>query len=171
MNQEYFQVGSITTTHGLKGEVKVYPTTEDPYRFKKLKQVLLEEKQGFVTLNIRSVKFFKNIVIIGFDEFTDINQVEALRGKKLYVSRENAIKLKKDEYYIPDLIGIKVVDDTDNELGMLKDVLSTGANDVYVVKTDEGKEILLPAIKECILSVDTENELMVVHVMDGLLDL
>lgn len=171
MNQEYFQVGSITTTHGLKGEVKVYPTTEDPYRFKKLKQVLLEEKQGFVTLNIRSVKFFKNIVIIGFEEFTDINQVEGLRGKKLFVSRENAIKLKKDEYYIPDLIGIRVIDDTDKELGILKDVLSTGANDVYVVKTDEGKEILLPAIKECILSVDTENELMVVHVMDGLLDL
>ena len=171
MNQEYFQVGSITTTHGLKGEVKVYPTTDDPNRFKKLKQVLLEEKQGFVTLNIKSVKFFKNIVIIGFDEFNDINQVVGLRGKKLFVSRENAVKLKKDEYYIPDLMGIKVVDEKNEELGVLKDVLTTGANDVYVVETPNGKEILLPAIKECILSVDTENELMVVHLMDGLLDL
>lgn len=171
MNQEYFQIGAITTTHGLKGEVKVFPTTEEPGRFKKLKQVLLEEKNGFVTLNIRSVKFFKNIVIVGFNEFTDINQVESLKGKKLFVSRDNAIKLKKDEYYIPDLIGIKVIEDNDNELGILKDVLTTGANDVYVVETKEGKEILLPAIKDCILSVDTENELMKVHLLDGLLDL
>lgn len=171
MNQEYFQIGSITTTHGLKGEVKVYPTTDDPQRFKKLKQVLLEDKNGFKELNVKSVKFFKNMVIVGFNEFTDINQVESLRGKKLFVSRENAIKLKKDEYYIPDLIGIKVIDDNDTQLGILKDVLTTGANDVYVVETDAGKEILLPAIKECILSVDTENELMKVHLMDGLLDL
>lgn len=171
MNQEYFQIGSIITTHGLKGEVKVYPTTEDPKRFEALKEVLLEEKNGFTSLKIRSVKYFKNVIILGFKEFTDINQVESLRGKKLFVSRENALELEDNEYFIPDLIGIKVVDEDENEIGVLKDVLETGANDVYIVKTAEGKEILVPAIKDCILFVDTEKELMKIHLLDGLLDL
>jgi len=171
MNQNYFQVGSITSTHGLKGEVKVFPNTEDPNRFKKLKQVLLEEKNGYTTLNIRSVKFFKNMVILGFKEFTDINQVESLRGKKLFVSRENAIRLDKDEYYIPDLIGINVFDDEDNKLGTLKDVLETGANDVYIITLEDGKELLVPAIKDCILDVNTEEEFMKIHLLDGLMDL
>lgn len=171
MNQEYFQIGSIITTHGLKGEVKVYPTTEDPKRFEALKEVLLEEKNGFTSLKIRSVKYFKNVIILGFKEFTDINQVESLRGKKLFVSRENALELEDNEYFIPDLIGIKVVDEDENEIGVLKDVLETGANDVYIVKTADGKEILVPAIKDCILFVDTEKELMKIHLLDGLLDL
>lgn len=171
MNQKFFKVGSITTTHGLKGEVKVYPTTDDPKRFKRLKQVLLEEKSGFKTLNIKSVKFFKNLVILSFDEFEDINQVESLKGKSLFVDRDNALKLQKNEYYVADLIGMKVIDENDNELGSLKDVLITGANDVYAVEMNDGKELLIPAIKECILHVDTENELMRVHLLDGLLDL
>lgn len=171
MNQKFFKVGSITTTHGLKGEVKVYPTTDDPKRFKRLKQVLLEEKSGFKTLNIKSVKFFKNLVILSFDEFEDINQVESLKGKSLFVDRDNALKLQKNEYYVADLIGMKVIDENDNELGSLKDVLITGANDVYAVEMNDGKELLIPAIKECILHVDIENELMRVHLLDGLLDL
>lgn len=171
MNQKYFQVGSIITTHGLKGEVKVYPTTEDPKRFEDLKKILLEDGSDYITLSIKSVKYFKNIVILGFKEYSDINQVEKLRGKKLFVSREDAIELYEDEYYIPDLIGIRVIDENGNDIGVLRDVLETGANDVYIIKTESEKELLIPAIKECILSVDIENEIMTIHIMDGLLDL
>ena len=171
MNQEYLQVGAVTTTHGIRGEVKVFPTTDDSGRFKKLKTVLVEEKQGFSELHIKSVRYFKNLVILSFKEYDNINQVEYLKGRKLFVARKDAVALSENEYFISELIGIKVIDEAGCEVGTLTDVISTGANDVYVVEEASGKELLLPAIKECILSVDIENEIMKVHMMDGLRDI
>ncbi len=164
------QVGVITQTHGIKGEVKVFPTTDDVNRFKKLKNVLLDTGKENIELEIEGVKFFKQYVILKFKGIDNINDVEKYKGKNLLVTRENAVKLKKNEYFIADMIGMKVVTDEERDFGTLKEVLVTGANDVYVVTTTEGKEVLLPAIKQCILDVDIENQIMKVHIMKGLLD-
>ena len=168
--EDFLQIGVISSTHGIKGEVKVFPTTDDVNRFKKIKEVYLDTGKERMVLHPESVKFFKQFVILKFKEFNNINEVEQYRNKSLLVDREHAVKLRKDEYFIADLIGLKVVTDEEKALGTLKDVLQTGANDVYIVETEEGKEVLLPAIRECILNVDIEAGEVLVHVMAGLLD-
>ena len=168
--KDFLQIGVISSTHGIKGEVKVFPTTDDVKRYKKLKQVYLDTGKETLTLHPESVKFFKQFVILKFKEYNNINDVEQFRQKSLWVDRQNAIKLQKDEYFIADLIGMKVITDEDETLGVLKDVLQTGANDVYVVKMNDSKEVLLPAIKECVLKVDVEAGEVLVHMMPGLLE-
>ena len=169
--EQTFRVGVITSTHGIHGEVKVFPTTDDAKRFKKLKDVLLDTGREMRPMEVEHVKFFKNMVIVKFKGFDDINDVEIFKGKDLYVTRENAVELGPDENFIADLIGLSVVTDEGERLGELTDVLQTGANDVYVVKTDSGKEVLLPAIRQCILDTDLDAGKITVHVLDGLLDL
>lgn len=168
--EDRFQVGVISSTHGIAGEVKVFPTTDDVKRFKKLKKVILDTGKEELNLEIAQVKFFKQMVIIKFREFDNINDVERFRGKSLYVTRENAVKLQKDEYFIADMVGMRVVSTEGEDLGTLKDVLQTGANDVYVVSKDGEPELLLPAIKDCIKEVNMEQGLMKVYVMPGLRD-
>ena len=168
--EDLLQVGAITQTHGVRGEVKVFPTTDDVKRFKKLKEVILDTGKEKMTLEIEGVKFFKQFVILKFKGFDNINDIERYKGKNLYVTRENAVKLKRDEYFIADLIGLEVYDEDDQHLGMLTNVIETGANDVYEVKFEDGREVLFPAIKQCILDVDMENRKMKVHIMEGLLD-
>lgn len=168
--EDRLQVGIITSTHGVRGEVKVYPTTDDPARFKRLKEVILDTGREELTLEIESVKFFKQMVILKFRGFDNINDIEKYRQKSLYVTRRNAVRLKKDEYFIADLIGLTVVDEDENEIGTLKDVMETGANDVYVIDMTDGRELLLPAIKQCVLNVDVEGGKIQVHVLNGLLD-
>ena len=169
--EKLLRVGVITSTHGVRGEVKVFPTTDDMNRFKKLKTVILDAGKEQKTLEIEQVKFFKNMVILKFKGFDNINDVEMWRQKDLLITREQAVKLSPDENFIVDLIGLTVMTDEGEKLGVMQDVLQTGANDVYVVKTTAGKEVLLPAIKDCILNVDLEKGEMLVHVLDGLLDL
>ncbi|MBR6615135.1 MAG: 16S rRNA processing protein RimM [Lachnospiraceae bacterium] len=169
--ENLLRVGVITSTHGVRGEVKVFPTTDDMNRFKKLKTVILDTGREQKTLNVEHVKFFKNMVILKFKGFDNINDVEMWRQKDLLITRDQAVKLSPDENFIVDLIGLTVMTDEGEKLGVMMDVLQTGANDVYIVKTDAGKEILLPAIKDCILKVDLEKGEMLVHVLDGLLDL
>ena len=123
-----------------------------------------------LTLEIAGVKFFKNMVILKFKGYDNINDVERFRKKSLYVTRENAVKLKKNEYFIADLIGLKVTSDEGEDLGELTDVLQTGANDVYVISKEGADDILLPAIRECIKNVDLQKGEITVHVMKGLLD-
>lgn len=166
--EDLLQVGVITTTHGVRGEVKVFPTTDDPARFKKLKNVILDTGKEKIDLEIAGVKFFKNMVILKFKGIDDINDVEKYRKKSLFVTRENAVKLKKDEYFIADLIGLKVRTEEGEDLGELTDVLQTGANDVYVIKQPGGEELLLPAIKDCVKEVDLETGWMCVHLLPGL---
>ena len=165
------RVGVITSTHGVRGEVKVFPTTDDRMRFKKLEEVILDTGKEQKTLEIEHVKFFKNMVILKFKGFDNINDIEIYKGKDLLVTRDHAVKLGPDENFIVDLIGLPVITDEGEELGTLKDVMQTGANDVYVVERENGKDVLLPAIKQCILNVDLEKEKITVHVMEGLLDL
>ena len=169
--EDLLQVGIITSTHGVRGEVKVYPTTDDPRRFRRLKEVVLDTGREKINLEIEGVKFFKQFVILKFKGLDNINDIEKYRQKSLYVTRKNAVRLQRDEYFIADLIGLKVQDEDGTELGTVKDVIETGANDVYEVEMADGRSLLLPAIKQCILNVDVENGMMQVHVLEGLLDL
>ena len=169
--EDLLQVGIITSTHGVRGEVKVYPTTDDPRRFRRLKEVVLDIGREKLNLEIEGVKFFKQFVILKFKGLDNINDIEKYRQKSLYVTRKNAVRLQRDEYFIADLIGLKVQDEDGAELGTVKDVIETGANDVYEVEMADGRSLLLPAIKQCILNVDVENGMMQVHVLEGLLDL
>lgn len=166
-----FQVGVIASTHGLHGEVNVFPTTEDPNRFKKLKKVTLHTKRGEeIELDVQSAKFFKKFVIVKFKQFNDINEVEKLKGCELTIERKDAIKLQPGEYYCADLIGLSIVDEDGKLLGTLVDVIQTGANDVYEMKREDGEEnVYIPAIKDCILDVDLENKQVKIHVIPGLL--
>jgi 16S rRNA processing protein RimM len=164
------QVGVITQTHGIRGEVKVFPTTDDAQRFKKLKEVILDNGKVRLTMEIEGVKFFKQYVILKFRGYDSINDVEKYKNGKLFVTRDKAVKLSKDEYFIADLIGMQVVTDEGENFGILKDVLTTGANDVYVVTRPDQTEVLLPAIKECVKNIDMEQDQVLVHIMDGLLE-
>ena len=167
--EQFLQVGVITTTHGLKGEVKVYPTTDYPERFEEIKEVLLDTGRTKMPLEIQSVRYFKNLVILKFKGINDINDIEKYKQCSLWVTRENATPLYEDEYYIADLIGCTVYLEDETEFGELIQVIETGANDVYVIKMTDGKEVLIPAIKDCILDVDIEAQEMTIHLMDGLL--
>lgn len=168
--EDLLQVGVITQTHGIKGEVKVFPTTDDVNRFKKLKNVILDTGKENIELEIEGVKFFKQYAILKFKGIDNINDIEKYKGKSLLVTRENAVKLKKNEYFISDMIGMKAVTEDEKEFGTLVDVMATGANDVYVIETLDKKEVLLPAIKQCILDIDIDKKIMKVHIMKGLLD-
>lgn len=166
--EDMLQVGVITQTHGIRGEVKVFPTTDDAARFKKLKKVTLDNGKERRELEIASVKFFKNLVILKFKGIDNINDVEKYKKAPLYVTREDAVPLGENEYFIADLIGLKVVSDEGENLGVLDDVLQIGANDVYVVKCDNGEEILVPAIKDCVKNVDIEGNEITLHLLPGL---
>lgn len=165
------RVGVITSPHGIKGEVKVFPTTDDAKRFKELKKVILDTGKEYIPMEIEHVKFFKNMVILKFRGYDNINEIEKYKSRDLLITRDQAVDLEPDEYFITDLIGLTVVSDQGAELGTLKDVLETGANDVYVVAMKDGKELMLPAIGDCILNVDLEQGRMEVHVLEGLMDL
>ena len=169
--EELLQVGVITSTHGVRGEVKVFPTTDDVRRFKRLKEAILDTGKEQIVVEIEGVKFFKQFAILKFKGFDNMNDVERFRQKSLYVSRKNAVRLSRNEYFVADLIDIVVFDENEQELGVLTDVITTGANDVYEIKMKDGRELLLQAIKQCILDVDIEGGKMKVHVLDGLLDL
>lgn len=166
--EQLLQVGVISSTHGIRGEVKVFPTTDDVKRFKKLKQVILDTGREQLHLEVEGVKFFKQFVILKFKGIDNINDIEKYKGKSLLVDREHAVKLRKDEYFIADMIGMDVFTEEEKFFGTLKDVLETGANDVYIVEMEAGKEVLIPAIKQCILDVDVEKKKMVIHLLEGL---
>ncbi len=164
---EYFVIGKIVNTQGIKGEVRVMPSTDDINRFKKLKEVLVCQKGKNETYKIESVRFHKQFVLIKFENVNTMNDAELLKNSEIKIHKDLAIPCGKDEYYISDLYGMKVISDEGEELGILQDIIVTGANDVYVVKNEES-EILIPAIKQCILKVDVANKIMEVHLLEGL---
>ena len=167
--EQLLQVGVITQPHGVRGEVKVFPTTDDPVRFKKLKKVILDTGNEKLDLEVEHVKFFKQFVIVKFKEFDNINDIERYKRCPLLVTRENAVSLEEDEYFVADMIGMKVITEDGTEFGTLSDVMETGANDVYVIDSKEHGEVLMPAIKECVLNVDMESGIITVHLMNGLI--
>ena len=166
--EKQLQVGVISSTHGVRGEVKVFPTTDDVTRFRQLKKVYLDTGREMLLLEIQNVKFFKQFAIMKFKGIDNINDIEKYRGKSLMIDREDAVDLEEDEYFIADMIGMKVCTEDGSEFGTLKDVMETGANDVYIIDSLEHGEVLIPAIRECILDVDMDEERMTIHLMEGL---
>lgn len=166
--EKQLQVGVISSTHGIRGEVKVFPTTDDAARFKQLKKVYLDTGKEQISLEIERVKFFKQFAILKFKGIDNINDIEKYRGKSLLVDREDAVELGENEFYIADMLGLEVYTEDGNFFGNLKDVMETGANDVYIIDTKEYGEVLVPAIRECILDVDIEESRMIIHLMEGL---
>ena len=137
--EKQLQVGVISSTHGVRGEVKVFPTTDDVTRFRQLKKVYLDTGREMLPLEIQNVKFFKQFAILKFKGIDNINDIEKYRGKSLMIDREDAV-----------------------------DVMETGANDVYIIDSPEYGEVLIPAIRECILDVDMDEDRMTIHLMEGL---
>ena len=168
--EQLLQVGVITQTLGVHGEVKVFPTTDDPERFLDLEYVFLDTGREKKKLFIQSVKFFKQFVILKFKGINNINDIEQYKRCPLLVDRENAVELEEDEYFIADMIGMNVLTEDGELFGTLKDVIETGANDVYIINSKKHGEVLIPAIKECILDVNVKEGRMLVHLLDGLLD-
>lgn len=167
--EQFLQVGVISSTHGIRGEVKVFPTTDDASRFKKLKKVLLDTGRERLELEIESVRFFKQFAIVKFKGIDNINEIERYKGRGLLVPREDAVGLEENEYYIADLIGMDVFTEDGVLFGKMRDVMETGANEVYIVDSKEHGEVLIPAIRQCILDVDVEGAKMVVRLMEGLI--
>lgn len=167
---EYFEIGKIVNTQGVKGEVRIIPSTFDINRFKLLERAELRRngKPETKSLEIESVRYHKHFVIMKFKGIDDMNEGERLKGYTLIVSRENALPLEEDEFYTADLYGMEVVTDQGEFLGNISDIIETGANDVYVIELKGRKDILIPAIKQCILWVDIENKKMTVRLMEGL---
>lgn len=166
--EDFFKVGIIANTHGLRGEVKVFPTTDDPKRFLDLEEILLDTGTGRKALAIESVRFVKNMALLKFKGLDSIDDVQRYRQKALYVTREQAVPLGEDEYFIADLIGSSAVSDEGEELGNIADVIQTAANDVYVIRKAGVPELLVPAIKECVRQVDIEAGRVILHLLPGL---
>ena len=165
--KEYFRVGVITEPHGVHGEVKLFLTTDDIAHLKKVKCFYMPGAEGMEELHPVGMKQQNDRLILRFAELTDRDMAEKLRKREIYVERAQAVPLGKDEYYISDLIGLQVYEN-DVKIGVVEDVLETGANDVYQIRREDGRELLLPAIKQCVLKVDVEAGRMEVSVMEGL---
>ncbi len=163
------EIGQIVNTFGIKGMVKVKPFTDDVNRFDKLKEVYIKNNNNTKIYEIEEVKYHKNMVLIKFKGIDKVEQAELLRNSYLLISRDSVDELEEGKYYIVDLIGINVYTDEQVLLGTLDDIFNTGSNDIYVVKSKEGKQILLPAIGDVIKNIDIENKKMTVHLLPGLI--
>lgn len=168
--QEYFEIGQIINTFGIKGLVKVNPFTDDITRFEKLKTVYVVKNKNMTEIEIEQVKYHKNMVLLKLKGIEDMNSAERLKGCFLKIHRKDAIELPEDTYFIADIIGSEVITDKGEHLGKVDDIYSTGSKDIYVVKNELGKQILLPSIKEVILDIDIKKQIVTVHLLEGLVD-
>lgn len=170
--QQFFRVGIITAAHGIRGGVRVYPVTDDPSRFQRIKEVYYslpgsDDIAG--TYRLRRVAFQKNMVLLEFEGINDRNTAETLKDRSLWVGRKDALPLEENEYYIADLIGMRIVSDEGEDLGIVEEMMETGSNYVMVAVKD-GEELLIPFIRDCLVGVDLEQDLITVHLLPGLRD-
>lgn len=164
----YFVIGKIVNTQGIKGEMRVLPMTEDVKRFDELDFIYLDLKGKIEKYNIKSIRYHKQFVLINLEGITDMTSAEKLKGAEIKITEDMVLPLDENEYYIRDIYDMEVVTEEGEILGIIKDIIYTGANDVYCVKDNEGNEILIPAIKQCILNVDVVNKKMTVKLLEGL---
>lgn len=167
--EKMLRVGVVTTTHGVHGEVKVFPTTDDAKRFKQLKKAYLDTGKELFPVTLESVKFFKQMVIVKFREISSMDQAALYKNKDILIERADAVPLEENEFYICDLIGLPVVTDTGESLGVLSEVVKTGANDVFEVTMADGKTVLIPYIEDCVKEISLEEGRVLVHLLPGLL--
>ena len=162
---ELIKIGKITAPVGVKGEVRVYPYTDKQTRFSAVKELFV----GNTPAVIEGVRYQKDMVVIKLDICPDRNAAETLRGKELYLDRKNLWEIPEDTYFVRDLLGSVVKDEEGKVLGTLSDVIQNPAQDIYVIKDENGRESMVPAVKEFIKDVDTDNKIIVIHVIEGLL--
>lgn len=163
------EIGQIVNTFGIKGFVKVNPWVNDVTRFDDLKKVYIKIRKELKTLEIEEVKYHKNQVLLKFKGVETVEQAEMLRNAILEIDRKDAIPLEEGEYFIADLLESEVYTDEGEKLGILEDIFNTGSNDIYVVKNELGKSILLPRIKDVFKEIDVENKKIIVHLIEGLI--
>lgn len=173
MADDLLIIGEITGTHGVRGDISIFPLSDDITRFHKLKECIITDKSGKILreVNCTGVKFAKNRPILSLKEVSDMDSAALLKGKNLCVTRQNAVVLPENTYFICDIIGCSVFDDNNEKLGEITDVITTGANDVYVIKRDGRKDLLIPAIRKVIKSVDIVSKIVVVTIPEGLLEI
>ena len=163
------EIGQIVNTFGIKGQIKLKPFTDDIKRFDNLKEVYVEKNNAKKEYEIEEVKYHKDMVLIKFKGIETVEQAEKLKNSYVTISRDSAEELEEDRYYIVDLLGLEVYTDEQILLGNLEDIFNTGSNDIYVVKSSDGKQILLPAIKDVVKNIDIENKKITVHIIPGLI--
>lgn len=166
--ERYFEIGKVAGTHGIKGTLRIFPTTDDPSRYELLKELIIDNKGNRETFHIEKIAYHKKFVLVTVKEIKDINDAELYKGATVQIPDSKALPLEENEYYMRDLYGLKVFTDDGEELGELVDIYRTGANDVYSVKQEGKKELLIPAIKQCIIKIDIENQKMIVKLLEGL---
>ena len=167
--EEYLEIGQIVNTNGLKGFLKVKPLTDDITRFEDLETVYIQKSKDLLEFKIQEVKYNKNMVLLKLAGIDDIEEAEKYKNFYIKINRKDAVELEDDSYFIVDIIGCEVFTDENKELGKVVDVFQTGSNDVYTVKNEDGKEILIPAIADVIKNIDIKNKKIVVHLIEGLI--
>lgn len=163
---QFLRVGKIVNTHGIRGGVKVIPTTDYPERFEELEYVYLDKTHKLI---IKKLQYVKNMVVLTFNDYEDINLVEGLKGKQLYIDETQRRELPEDTYYIIDLIGLDVYTIDEVYLGQVKDIIQTGPSEVYVIRDDKGKEVMIPAVKEFMPVIDIEAKKIIVKPIEGMI--
>lgn len=166
--EEYFEIGQIVNTSGLKGILKIKPFTDDIKKFSNLKTIYIKTKNGLTEFKIEQVRYVKNMVMLKLAGIDTVEEAEKYKNLYIKILRDQEEELEEGSYYVVDILGCKVNTDANQELGKIVDVFQTGSNDVYVVKDEQGKQILLPAIKQVIKNVDIKNKIITVHLLEGL---
>lgn len=166
--EDYLRIGVLSTPHGVKGEISIYPTTDDPERFRELEEAFISINGEMKSVHVISCKYKKNMPVLGFEEYSNIDEIEPLRGAELYVDRENAIELEDGEYFLADVIGFEVISD-EGRVGTIKDYIENEADQViFIIETDDGTEKMIPDIPEFISEVDLEESKMYVKLIKGM---
>jgi len=169
LNKEFIIIGKVVSTQGNKGEVNVLPLTDSIDRFKNLDNVFLRSKKSQTILNVEKIRKRKDTVILKLKDIENIEEAKMIVGSFLEVERKNAVKLPKETYFIFEIIGLEVYDENNIFLGKVENVISTGSNDVYVVKSKDKEELFIPAIREVVKNVNLEKKRITIKMLDGLI--
>ncbi|KRE83263.1 16S rRNA processing protein RimM [Paenibacillus sp. Soil766] len=171
MTEKLVTVGKVVNSHGIRGELKIVPETDFPERFDVGNSLIIVDSQNKQTpVTVKTSRLHKNVFIVLFSQFSNINDVEKFKGSLLKIEAKNQQPLEEGEYYYQEIIGCKVVTEDEQELGLISEILTPGANDVWVVSLPKGKQLLLPVIDDVILKVDIPNKTIRIHLMEGLLE-
>ena len=169
LSDEFITIGKVVSTQSNKGEVNVFSLTDSTDRFKNLDTVFLRNSNSRTTLNIEKIRIKKDTVILKLKDIENIQEAKMIVGSFLEVERENAVKLPKDTYFVFEIIGLEVYDENNIFLGKVENVISTGSNDVYIVKDKNNKELFIPAIREVVKNIDLEKKRITIKMVDGLI--
>jgi len=169
LSQEFITIGKVVTTQGNKGEIKVFPLTDSTDRFKKLTTIFIRNNISQKELNIEKIKIKENMVILKIKDIENIKEAKMLVGCYLEIEREHAVKLPKDTYFVFEIIGLDVYTKDDIFLGNVDNVISTGSNDVYIVKIENKEDLFIPVIREVIENIDLEKKRITINMVDGLI--